>query len=263
MKRIICLLLAIIAFACSGISAFAADSVVEYNNASEFVFNPTDKDLFQDFKNVMPGDKTEQKIVIKNTKQDHPITVYLKAEIDNQYKDFLDQMDIDIYYSANKDGSNRVLLQSGRASETGKLAVNTKLGTYQPNESGYITVSLFVHPEMNNDYKNTMGKVKWIFTVEEGDEIYTIPSTKPSVTQPDDDFVIPGQNPSTGITYLAGGIALGAIALSGIGIIIFKKKSKEEENKANNNDSDNVVAEFECIKIIDNHEKKESEDNEA
>ena len=135
-------------------------------------------------------------------------------------------MDLDVYYSKTIDG-DRVLLQSGRASETGKLTVNTKLGTYQPSESGYIFVVLYVHPEMNNAYKNTIGKIKWIFTVEEGDLIPDIPTTEPSIDDPD--FIIPGRNPITGVTYAAAGIAIAVGLISVIGIIIFKKKTKDSE----------------------------------
>ena len=224
MNKLIAIILSLVVCLCCFPTAYAADSSVEYNNAGEFVFNPTSKDLFQDFKDVMPGDRVEQKIVIKNTKTEVPVTIYLKAEIDEEYKDFLNQMDLDIYYSKTLDGE-RFLLQSGRASETGKLTVNTKLGTFNPSESGYIFVVLYVYPEMNNEYKNTAGKIKWIFTVEEGERVVDV--TEPSVEDPD--FIIPGKNPTTGVTYLAAGIALAVVAASGIGIIMFKKKSKDSD----------------------------------
>ena len=67
MKKFISLFIAVLVAIGIAIPAFAADSTVEYNNAREFVFNPEGGDLFQNFKGVMPGDKTEQKIVLKNT----------------------------------------------------------------------------------------------------------------------------------------------------------------------------------------------------
>lgn len=238
MKRIVAIIMAIaVCFACA-IPAFAADSSVEYNNAREFLFNPQGGDLFQNFKGVMPGDTKTQEIVVKNTKAEYPITVSLRAEIADEYKEFLSYIDLSVYYSETKD-SEKILLQSGSAADEGRLSADVKLGTYMPNESGNITVSIYVHPEMDNQFKNCVGKIKWIFTVEEGEKI-TKPTTEPKTNE---EGVIPGSRPSpqTGVGFLVGGIAIGVIAVAVIVLIFVNKKgsdkdsanSKEKKDKPN------------------------------
>lgn len=225
MKKFISLFIAVLVAISIAIPAFAADSMVEYNNAREFVFNPEGGDLFQNFKGVMPGDKKEQRIVVKNTKADYPITLYLRAEVADEYREFLDNIDIVVSYAEAENGTKRQL-QSSRASESGNLGIDTKLGTFQPDESGYITVSIYVHPEMNNDFKNCVGKIKWVFVCEEGEKI-----TEPDTTV-GPGGMIPGYNPSpqTGVTFIAGGIAICVIVAAVVVLIVLNRKKKDEDN---------------------------------
>lgn len=229
MKKIVAVIMVLTICMFGAIPTFAADSSVEYNNAREFVFNPQGGDLFQNFKGVMPGDTDTQEIVLKNTKADYPITVYLRAEIADEYKAFLDYIDLTVYYSETADGE-KTQLQSGKASEEGRLLSDTKLGTYMPNESGYITVSIYVHPEMDNQYKNTLGKIKWIFTVEEGEKI-TKPVTEPTTNE---DGIIHGivPSPQTGVTFLVGGTAIGVMVVAIVVLLLVnKKKNKEDKSE--------------------------------
>lgn len=229
MKKIIAVFMIIAIFLLGSIPVFAADSSVEYNNAREFVFNPQDGDLFQDFKGIMPGDEKTQEIVIKNTKADYPITVYLRSEIADEYKEFLDYIDFTVYYSKTKNGE-KTQIQSGLASEEGNLTTDVKLGTYMPNESGYITISIKAHPEMDNQYKNSIGKIKWIFTVSEGEKIT-------------DDGMIPGSRPSpnTGVTFVISGIAIGVIIVAVIILVALNKKNKNEMSLENSEEKkDNI-----------------------
>ena len=200
MKKIIAMFVIAAIFLLGVIPVFAADSSVEYNNAREFVFNPQDGDLFQDFKGIMPGDEKTQEIV-----------------------------DFTVYYSKTKNGE-KTQIQSGLASEEGNLTTDVKLGTYMPNESGYITVSIKAHPEMDNQYKNSIGKIKWIFTVSEGDRIT-------------DDGMIPGSRPSpnTGVTFVIGGIAIGVIIVAIIILVALNKKNKNEVSLENSEEKkDNI-----------------------
>ena len=69
---------------------------VNYTNASQFLFNPEGGDLFSNFKGVMPGDNLKQEIVIANQLATKKVTLYLRAEIDEQYKKFLDCIEIEV-----------------------------------------------------------------------------------------------------------------------------------------------------------------------
>lgn len=217
MKKIIAIIISLMICLLGTVPAMAAGSVVEYNNAREFVFNPESGDLFQNFKSVMPGDILEQQIVIQNTKEHYPITMYLKAEIDDEYKDFLSNIDLSVYYSKTENGE-KTLLQSGSASEEGLLAVDTRLGSYLPNEMGYITVSIYVHPEMDNEYKSCIGNIKWIFTAEEGERI--------------PDGMISGQDsPQTGIDFIIGFAAIATVIVAVVILIVVNKKKKDEKSE--------------------------------
>lgn len=233
MKKFVAIIMVLTICLFGAVPAFAADSSVEYNNAREFIFNPQDGNLFQNFIGVMPGDTDTQDIVIKNTKADYPITVYLRAEVPDEYKEFLDLIDLTVYYSETKDGE-KTQLQSGKASEEGRLLADTKLGTYMPDESGYISVSIYVHPEMDNRYKNTIGKIKWIFSVEEGEKI-TKPVTEPTTNE---EGIIHGvvPSPQTGVTFLVGGIAIGVIIVAVVVLVILNRKKKEESDTTNSDE---------------------------
>lgn len=215
MKKTIAIIISLMICLLGTVPAMAADSVVEYNNAREFVFNPENGDLFQNFKSVMPGDILEQQIVIQNTKEHYPITMYLKAEIDDEYKAFLSNIDLSIYYSKTENGE-KTLLQSGLASEEGLLAIDTRLGSYLPGETGYITVSVYVHPEMDNEYKSCVGNIKWIFTAEEGERI--------------PDGMISGQDsPQTGVNFAIGFAAIATVIVAVIILVAVNKKKKDEK----------------------------------
>jgi hypothetical protein len=171
-KSIISVFLSIFILLLSIIPAFASSSIVEYGNAGEFIINPTNKDLFTEFKNFMPGDQREQKIIIKNSKENTDVEIFLKAEVDEEYKDFLSYITLAIY-SSDSISSKGTLISENLASEEGNLKNWISLGKYSPNEESYITVELKVSTAMNNKFAEKQGVVHWIFTCEEKDTVFT------------------------------------------------------------------------------------------
>lgn len=144
----------------------AAESNVQYRGRAErFVFIPADTDLFVNFKNVMPGDVLEQKILVQNESTNiMPVRIYLRAEPTNPAdKPFLEQMQLRV------DQTSRGTLSDSTADLQGGLADNVLLGTFFPGMTQELDVSLDVPTSMGNDFQNAIADVVWVFTVEEDD----------------------------------------------------------------------------------------------
>ena len=141
--------------------AFAADSSIEYvNGAEKFVFVPSD-DLFDNFKNVMPGDTIEQKITVKNG-SNKTVKIYLRAVANENtvMQGFLQQLSMTV-----KQG-DKTLFDASPAELDG-LAENVLLGQFAPNTGTELVVNLKVPITLGNEYARLTGVVDWIFTVEE------------------------------------------------------------------------------------------------
>ena len=152
----------------------------------------TDTDLFQGFKNVMPGDTLTQDITIRNAANgcDY-IKVYLKAlphdEDENpltysetyentdgndqqnvagerdetvaSMQEFLQQLNMTV-----KNGET-VIFQ-GTPDVAGSLANNVLLGQLSKGESMKLTVELDVPIDLGNEYAHRVGEVDWVFLAE-------------------------------------------------------------------------------------------------
>lgn len=259
MKKITSILIAILICCTISMSAFAADGsvcTVSYTNASEFIFNPEGGDLFKSFKGVMPGDELTQEIVIYNQLSEKDVSLYLRAEIDEQYKDFLRNIEIKVTL-VNPDRTIPKVIAENLAYTPGVLVENTSLGTYAPGEQGKLTVTIKVDERMGNEFANAKGVVNWIFSAEEGEVTTEPPTTDKPVIKPNDPTkpneptkpsqptkpnqpTYPGQPdiPDTGIDfdqYATPIICL--VCCSVLAIVLFyvgKKKKKDEtvtENK--------------------------------
>ena len=93
-KMMICLAL-LMALLMTG-SAMAAASVTYEGGAENFVFLPgseyTDTDMFENFKNVLPGDVLTQIIPVQNT-SGKQVRIYMRAEpVSEADRDFLSQL---------------------------------------------------------------------------------------------------------------------------------------------------------------------------
>jgi len=183
----------------------AASSVIYEGGADKFVFTPgsgyTATDLFDSFKDVMPGDKVTETITIKNNSREHDyVNIYLRAMPHNEEKnpltyseayeqgdgkdqsgteqggtdgqrdetaaamqDFLSQLQMRVY-------DWETLIYEASPDQLGGLRENVLLGTYRPGESSRLRVELEVPKEMGNAYANRVGEVDWVFVAEEFDD---------------------------------------------------------------------------------------------
>ena len=145
-------------------SALADASVTYEGGAEKFVFLPgssySDSDLFENFKNVLPGDTLTQTITVKND-TDQQVRIYMRAEsIGMQDQDFLNQLKLTVTCR------DKTIFEAA-ASETAQLTQNTLLGTFKTRGTTELTVTLTVPAEMGNEYMNRVGVVPWTFLVEE------------------------------------------------------------------------------------------------
>lgn len=157
-------------------------STIRYEGGAEnFVIIPgteySDTDLFDNFKNVVPGDELTQSITIENnSKKSDYIKVYLKAEphgednllsdavvnagedVDSM-NDFLSQLKLYVW-----NGDEVPYMNS--PDETGNLTDYRVLGRLEYGKSMDLDLVLKVPIEMDNEYMNKVGEVDWVFMVE-------------------------------------------------------------------------------------------------
>lgn len=162
--------------------ALAADASVTYEGQAEkFVYAPgseqSDTDLFDNFKNVMPGDSLEQIIyVANNNKKCDYVKIHLRAEAhDDENKlidavankedvasmsDFLSQLGMKVYLKDE-------VIYEASPDEVAGFEEGVLIGALRYGAVAELKVVLEVPVELDNKYANRVGEVDWIFTVSE------------------------------------------------------------------------------------------------
>ncbi len=148
------------------------DIVTVYNPGSVY----SETDLFENFKGVMPGDKLNQTVTIKNENKDFDyLKVYLQAvphdennkPVVEQFTDieamnkFLQQMTLTV---KNKNDNDKVIFNASLDQSDG-LAEPVYLGQIAKGETIELDLELNVSPEMGNEFMNCIGEVDWKFLI--------------------------------------------------------------------------------------------------
>lgn len=170
-RKIVSLLLAVLLIVALAVPA-SASSVTFTSKSSVTVADGTiyhKTDLFEDFKEIMPGDSRTETITIKNKIAGSSyITVCIQAEpnSENTYDanlngkdpkkmdDFLSQMTMTV-----KQGSKEIY--SGPANKGWEMD-KSKGVKINYNRSADLTVTLNVPIEMGNEYMNRLGEIDWV-----------------------------------------------------------------------------------------------------
>ena len=201
-NRLLSLGMAFIAAAALTIPVLAADAVVRRDGTSGLVIETTgsgytDTDLFNNFKDVMPGDERIETITVKNSvngfdyvklyiravphdEQGNPLT-YSETYENEDGKDqaniegmrdetvatmaeFLSKLTMEVYL-VNADGTKQSIF-SASPEQTAQLTDNVLLGTFAKGKSAKLEAVLHVPAELGNEYAYRVGEVDWVFTVE-------------------------------------------------------------------------------------------------
>lgn len=175
----ILMLLLVMSFATT---AFAADSSITFTGfSSGFEFQPgseyTETDLFQNFKNVMPGDTVTETIAFTNSATDCDfVNLYMRAEAHDEtdnplspkvaekesvatMTEFLSKLSMKVWNGTE-------LIYDASHDQLDGLKSNKFLGTFRTGETATLKVELSVPIELDNKYANRVGEVDWIFHVE-------------------------------------------------------------------------------------------------
>ena len=193
----------------------AADGQVIYSQGDEqFFFQPgseySPSDLFPNFKDVMPGDSIEQRIVVKNdVKNNCKVKVYIRAlggHADSQ--PFLSQLRLSV-----KKADDTIMFDAP-ADQSAQLTDWVYLGTLYSGGECELIVTLDVPVSLDNQFKNLVGYLDWEFAVEE------LP-----IEEKDPD------SPQTGDTsgiFIWIGVMAGSAAVLIILLILRKKKNEKD-----------------------------------
>jgi hypothetical protein len=239
----LCLLLMASLFCGLGFAAFAESSVNFEGGAENFIFLPgsryTSTDLFENFKDVMPGDVIDQEIKIKNNflgpdtikiymraiphDESNPLSASVAAEEDlASMTDFLSQLHMEIY---DKKGE---LIYSASPDELGGLTERLLLVELGRGQSATFTVRLIVPIELGNEYADRVGEVDWEFLAE---VIPPAPPAGPVPVVPHDEVIEDEEVPLAQAAQTGSftPILLALCIISGFGIILLNVKKKQKE----------------------------------
>ena len=189
-------LMLLVAMSMTATASAAAPSVTFRGFSGGFDFQPgseyTLTDLFDNFKNVMPGDKLTQTITFTNSATDCDfVNLYLRVEphdetanpltYDEKFEnedgkdqanvsgqrdetvatmaDFLSQLTMRVY-------NGKQLIYVSSPDKAGGLRDDRLLGAFRSGEKATLRVELDVPIDLGNEYANRVGEVDWVFHVE-------------------------------------------------------------------------------------------------
>ena len=243
----------------TALTTFAADSTITFHGEDEgFSFQPgseyTQTDLFDGFKNIMPGDKVTETITVSNKAADCDyINLYMRAQahdedgnpltyseafeaadgkdqagVDGQrdetaatMADFLAQLSMKIY-------NGKELIFEAPASELEGLSKNVPLGTFRHGESTTLTVELAVPIELGNEYAARVGEVDWVFTVEALDDPEPVEPEATALPNLESEGGVTGDDSNLGLYIVLGLICIAVLIPIGLYSIRHKKKKEVE-----------------------------------
>ncbi|MBQ3182034.1 MAG: hypothetical protein IJB57_00045 [Clostridia bacterium] len=169
-KKTLLLIIAVFLVTSTGLSAYAQGNVSYNPGTRKFVFAPGSKesptDLFESFKNVMPGDSLTEKIEIKNEEANNvKIKLYIKAldtsKEERSNEEFLSKLKLSVKQDEKTE------LYKAPANEEAQLTDWVYLGTVFSGGKVTLDVTLNVPAELGNEFQNAAGYVDWSFKVEE------------------------------------------------------------------------------------------------
>ena len=174
-------LMLLIVISLSSTAFAAAPSITFKGFTSGFDFQPgseyTETDLFNSFKNVMPGDTVTETITFTNSASDCDfVNLYMRAEAHDETanplspkvaeKETIAAMTEFLSKLSMKVWNGTELIYDAAPNELGGLGSNKFLGTFRSGETATLKVELSVPIDLDNKFADRIGEVDWIFHVE-------------------------------------------------------------------------------------------------
>ena len=183
--RVLVFLLTILLICAMVTPAFAEDGTITYKragDASDFIFEPGTKhapnDLFNRFKDVMPGDELTERIELRNNgRKDCYIRVYMKAdgkqtsdtsvnpvslEGYQEMNDLLDRLELNVKYMGYQTN-----LYTPGVSTAASAHDWIYLGELAYGGKSFLDITLKVPLDLDTKYSNALGILDWGFKIEE------------------------------------------------------------------------------------------------
>ena len=200
----------------------SAGSVTYHDNAGEIIFAPgadySPTDLFENFKQVMPGDHLTQNITVRNNADNQvKVKIYIRSlGAQEGSEQFLSMLRMAVRIP--EDNTMGYMFQAA-ANETAQLTDWVCLGTLYSGGEVNLEVVLDVPVEMGNEYQDAIGYLDWEFRIEE----YPV--------DPDDPKPPPtGDKAQLGpVIWIMAGALVGMVVLI---VLLIKRKKKEDEQDA-------------------------------
>lgn len=182
-KCVFSLILSLILTMSLAATAFAADPSIEFKGfTGGFELEPgseyTETDLFDNFKNVMPGDVLTEEISFTNSAADCDfINLYMRAVVHDEdgnplspnvaasgetaaaMSDFLAQLSMKVWNGTE-------LIYDASPDELDGLKENKLLGVFRTGDRATLRVELTVPAALSNEFADRVGEVDWVFHVE-------------------------------------------------------------------------------------------------
>lgn len=168
--RLLGFLCAVIMIVGCSVPASAEGTVTYDGNAKDFIFAPGSRyspdDLFEAFKDVMPGDSLTQNITVRNrSSRKVKVKIYIRSlGAKEGSEEFLSQLRLKVTKSEN---NTMGYMFDAAAEETAGLTDWICLGTLYSGGRVNLCVTLNVPITLGNAFQDAVGYIDWQFRVEE------------------------------------------------------------------------------------------------
>jgi len=200
-KKMISLVCALsLALAIVNLSVSAA-TVTYLDTAEKYVFDTASEesptDIFENFKNCMPGDTLTQEVTLKNHNNNRmAVRVFLRfTGAEEGSESLLSQLTLTV---GEKD---KTPFFTAPASSTQSLGDWVELGTLVPGGKIELVCTLSVPIDLGNEFQNAVGKLGWQFKAEE-QPIDTIKKYCPNCGEVMD--IVPGEDGEDYLVFRCG-----------------------------------------------------------